>query len=188
MPTWRSWIKTKDQLMKSKYWQTYMSFLKSKELHRMLEEKDMTLTFFPHYQTQKLGGETPVFHERIKVLKQGEETVQSLLKRHRLLITDYSTVSFDFAYMNKPVIFFQFDYDEFYSRHYNEGPINHKEDLFGPVVTDLDAILQSILYCFKGSRLFYNFQSKEKKFLVRDKTLHCEAILKKISRLEEKKI
>lgn len=72
----------------------------------MLEEKDMTLTFFPHYQTQKLGAETPVFHERIKVLKQGEETVQSLLKRHRLLITDYSTVSFDFAYMNKPVIFF----------------------------------------------------------------------------------
>lgn len=33
--------------------------------------------------------------------------------------------------MNKPVFFYQFDYDEFYSKHYNEGPINHKKDLFG---------------------------------------------------------
>ncbi|MGR5906431.1 CDP-glycerol glycerophosphotransferase family protein [Bacillus paranthracis] len=131
MPTWRSWVKTKEQLMESKYWQTYMSFLQSEKLHRILEEQDLTLTFFPHYQTQKFGVEIPVSHERIKIIKQGEETVQSLLKRHRLLLTDYSTVSFDFAYMNKPVIFYQFDYDEFYSRHYNEGPIDHKKELFG---------------------------------------------------------
>ncbi|MBE7119472.1 glycosyltransferase [Bacillus cereus] len=131
MPTWRSWVKTKNQLMESRYWQTYMSFLQSKKLHRILEEQDLTLTFFPHYQTQKFGVEMPVSHERIKIIKQGEETVQSILKRHRLLITDYSTVSFDFAYMNKPVIFYQFDYDEFYSRHYNEGPIDHKKELFG---------------------------------------------------------
>ncbi|KZE08380.1 glycosyltransferase involved in cell wall biosynthesis/CDP-glycerol glycerophosphotransferase (TagB/SpsB family) [Bacillus mycoides] len=188
MPTWRSWIKTKDQLMQSKYWQTYMSFLQSKELHQILEEQDMTLTFFPHYQTQKFGAEMPVFHERIKVMKQDEETVQSLLKRHSLLITDYSTVSFDFAYMNKPVIFYQFDYDEFYSRHYNEGPINHKQDLFGPVLTDLDTILQSILQYFKGRGLLYTFQGKEKKYLVKDRRLHCEAIFKEISRLGEKKL
>ncbi|PEL42221.1 teichoic acid biosynthesis protein B [Bacillus toyonensis] len=180
MPTWRSWIKTKEQLEESNYWQTYMSFLQSKELHQILEEQDLTLTFFPHYQTQKLGAEMPVFHERIKVMKQGEETVQSLLKRHRLLITDYSTVSFDFAYMSKYVIFNQFDYNEFYSRHYNEGPINHKQDLFGPVVTDSDKILQSILQYFKGEGLPYNFQGKEKKYLVKDRRLHCEAIFKKI--------
>ncbi|MES5945614.1 glycosyltransferase [Bacillus cereus group sp. MG6] len=180
MPTWRSWIKTKEQLEESNYWQTYMSFLQSKELHQILEEQDLTLTFFPHYQTQKLGAEMPVFHERIKVMKQGEETVQSLLKRHRLLITDYSTVSFDFAYMSKYVIFNQFDYNEFYSRHYNEGPINHKQDLFGPVVTDSDKILQSILQYFKGEGLPYTFQGKEKKYLVKDRRLHCEAIFKKI--------
>ncbi len=81
MPTWRSWVKTKEQLMESKYWQTYMSFLQSEKLHRILEEQDLTLTFFPHYQTQKFGVEIPVSHERIKIIKQGEETVQSLLKR-----------------------------------------------------------------------------------------------------------
>ncbi|WP_440602883.1 bifunctional glycosyltransferase/CDP-glycerol:glycerophosphate glycerophosphotransferase [Bacillus sp. GB_SG_008] len=185
MPTWRSWIKTKEQLEESKYWQTYMSFLQSKDLHQILEEQDLTLTFFPHYQTQKLCAEMPVFHERIKIIKQGEETVQSLLKRHRLLITDYSTVSFDFAYMDKPVIFYQFDYDEFYSRHYNEGPINHKKDLFGPVVSDLGAVLQNILQYSKGSGFSRSFENKKNKYLIQDSGPHCRGIFGKISKLEE---
>lgn len=178
MPTWRSWIKTKDQLMKSKYWQTYMSFLKSKELHQMLEEKDMTLTFFPHYQTQKLGAETPVFHERIKVMKQGEETVQSLLKRHRLLITDYSTVSFDFAYINKPVIFFQFDYDEFYSKHYNEGPINHRTELFGKRV-ESEKDIHLLLNDFQSSLQSLNLE-KVNKYVIKPKGLHCQMLFENI--------
>ncbi|MGN1294833.1 MAG: CDP-glycerol glycerophosphotransferase family protein, partial [Bacilli bacterium] len=145
MPTWRSWIKSTDQLEKSEYYQTYLNLLNDERLHRILEEKDLTLTFYPHYQTQKfLHKEIPSFHERIRTVRQGEKSVQHLLKSHRLLITDYSTVSFDFAYMNKPVLFFQFDYDAFYSKHYNEGPINHKEDLFGTRVEDIDALITNI--------------------------------------------
>ncbi|WP_242159535.1 glycosyltransferase [Bacillus cereus group sp. BfR-BA-01431] len=178
MPTWRSWIKTKEQLMESKYWQTYMSFLQSKQLHQILEEQDLTLTFFPHYQTQKFGAEMPVSHERIKIVKQGEETVQSLLKRHRLLITDYSTVSFDFAYMNKPVIFYQFDYDEFYSRHYNEGPIDHKEDLFGERVEkeeDIHSLLSNFEVLLNNSNL-----GKVDKYIIKLKNSHCQTLFEKI--------
>ena len=141
MPTWRSWLKTEQQLFDSEYWQRYMSLLNNERFHQLLEKKDLTVTFFPHYQMQKLIGTFPEFHPRIKVVKQGEETVQHLLKRHALLLTDYSTVSFDFAYMDKPVLFYQFDYDDFYSKHYNEGPINHKKDLFGErVETEAEVI------------------------------------------------
>ncbi|KEK25453.1 glycosyltransferase [Bacillus gaemokensis] len=178
MPTWRSWIKMKEQLKESQYWQTYMSLLQSKELHRILEEKNITLTFFPHYQTQKLGAEMPVFHERIKIVKQGEETVQSLLKRHRLLITDYSTVSFDFAYMNKPVIFYQFDYDEFYSRHYNEGPIDHKTGLFGERIEreeDVHYLLNKFENLLKNSNL-----DRVDRYVVKLKKSHCQTLFKRI--------
>ncbi|MFE7373426.1 glycosyltransferase [Bacillus cereus] len=178
MPTWRSWIKTKDQLMKSKYWQTYSSFLQSKELHRMLEEQDMTLTFFPHYQTQKFGAEMPVFHERIKVMKQGNETVQSLLKRHYLLITDYSTVSFDFAYMNKPVIFYQFDYDEFYSKHYNEGPIDHKNGLFGDRVERAEELHPLLIKCIGLSKKTNS--DKVDKYIIKLKESHCQTLFRRI--------
>ena len=43
--------------------------------------------------------------------------------------------------MYKPVIFYQFDYDEFYSKHYNEGPIDHKKDLFVLRVTNKEELL-----------------------------------------------
>ncbi|MBE7104109.1 glycosyltransferase [Bacillus cereus] len=175
MPTWRSWIKTKEQLEESNYWKTYMSFLQSEEFHQILEEQDLTLTFFPHYQTQKLGAEMPVFHERIKVMKQGEETVQSLLKRHRLLITDYSTVSFDFAYMNKPVIFYQFDYDEFYSRHYNEGPIDHKQDLFGERV-EQGIEINRLLNKYKEEMFFSELEKANKYIQRKYSKTHCETI------------
>lgn len=123
MPTWRNWIKTGSQLKASNYFQTYMAFLKSKELHELLERRNLVMTFYPHYKVQQLLGDIPFIHERIRIVRQGQETVQQLLKSHRLLITDYSTVSYDFAYMNKQVLFYQFDYDEFFSRHYNKGII-----------------------------------------------------------------
>ncbi|WP_453993264.1 CDP-glycerol glycerophosphotransferase family protein [Bacillus nitroreducens] len=141
MPTWRSWIKSESKLKDSTYFKKYLELLQSEKLHQILEKKDLTLTFYPHYQIQKLLGELPKFHDRIFVVRQGEETVQSLLRRHSLLITDYSTVSFDFAYMKKPVIFYQFDYDEFYSEHYNEGPIDHKKELFGKRVLNQEELL-----------------------------------------------
>ena len=178
MPTWRSWIKTKEQLEESDYFKTYISFLQNKRLHKILEEKDMTLTFFPHYQTQKLLGDLPFIHDKINIIKQGEETVQNLLKRHSILITDYSTVSFDFAYMDKPVVFYQFDYDDFYSKHYNEGPIDHKNDLFGERVeseNQLISLLEDINSIYSSVKL-----KNVNKYIVKSNLLHCFDIFERI--------
>ncbi len=132
MPTWRSWIKSEDELIESNYFKTYIDFINDKLLVDILEKHNIKMTFYPHYQVQKVLSDVKISNPYVTVVKQGEQTVQELINSHSLLITDYSTVSFDFAYMYKPVIFYQFDYDEFYSNHYNEGPINHKKDLFAP--------------------------------------------------------
>lgn len=42
-------------------------------------------------------------------IKQGEVDVQRLIKESKLMITDYSSVAFDFSFLNKPVIYYQFD-------------------------------------------------------------------------------
>lgn len=177
MPTWRSWIKSREQLENSTYYKTYMNFLQSKELHNLLEEKDLTLSFFPHYQTQRLLGELPFFHERITVLRQGDETVQHLLKRHRILITDYSTVSFDFAYMDKPIVFYQFDYDEFYSKHYNEGPIDHKRELFGERFEHMQELL---IYIRRNGGTVDRQQIEQARKYITKFDSHCHRILKEI--------
>ena len=56
------------------------------------------------YQFRQLFADTPV-----RMVSQGEVDVQQLLKQSALLITDYSSVGWDFSFLDKPVIFFQFD-------------------------------------------------------------------------------
>jgi glycosyltransferase involved in cell wall biosynthesis len=180
MPTWRSWIKSREQLENSHYYKTYMNFLRSKELHQLLEEKELTLSFFPHYQTQRLLGELPFFHKRITVLRQGEETVQNLLKRHRVLITDYSTVSFDFAYMDKFVAFYQFDYEAFYSKHYNEGPIDHKNELFGERVETKQDLVKVVKKYVESDSLRDDERTIILKYVQREDS-HCERLFQEIN-------
>lgn len=44
----------------------------------------------------------------INYIELGDKTVQELLIEHDLLITDYSSVSFDFSYMKKTCHFLSF--------------------------------------------------------------------------------
>ena len=71
--------------------------------------------------------------------------VQDLLKKSKLLITDYSSVFFDFAYMMKPCIYYQFDLKEFTEHHYGRGYFNYEKDGFGRVVSDSETLIEEII-------------------------------------------
>lgn len=63
-----------------------------------------------------------------------------------LLVTDYSSIVFDFAYLYKPVIYSQFDSDIFYSTHsYSRGDFFIDErDGFGVVCNDYSSLIEAI--------------------------------------------
>jgi len=143
MPTWRRWIRSKQQLSDSEFMQRYMSLLHNTQLHEILETHDLNLIFYPHYHIQQFMGDIPEIHPKIHVIRQGQETVQSLLLRSDLLVTDYSSVVFDFSYMQKPVIFYQFDYEKFHDEHNKPGPIS-QDQLFGEVTRDEGAVVDGI--------------------------------------------
>jgi len=56
------------------------------------------------------------------------------------MVTDYSSVVFDMAYLNKPVIFYQ----KIVQHNYSLGHIDDTKDGFGPVVTDEAQLLREI--------------------------------------------
>ncbi len=63
-----------------------------------------------------------------------------------LLVTDFSSVFFDFGYLKKPVVYSQFDKEEFFSSHsYSEGYFSYEENGFGPVCRDLDSTVDAII-------------------------------------------
>ncbi len=67
-----------------------------------------------------------------------------------LIITDYSSVAFDFAYLRKPVIYYQQDKEEFFGgmHMYKQGYYDYQENGFGEVVShkeQLSSIVKSYL-------------------------------------------
>jgi len=151
MPTWRSYLVNKNVMKKnqeslietfnqSAYFKHLNSFLNNEKLLKLLEENDIELIFYPHFEVQKSLSLFTFASHKIVVAKKEEYDVQQLLKESKILITDYSSVAFDFAYMKKPLIYFQFDQQEYYSKHYTKGYFEYDRDGFG-VIADTEEML-----------------------------------------------
>ena len=71
---------------------------------------------------------------------------KEIFSKASLLVTDYSSVAFDFAYLRKPIIYTQFDKESFFKSHtYTEGYFSYEDDGFGPVVYDYEETIKTIL-------------------------------------------
>lgn len=102
-----------------------------------------------------------------------------------LILTDYSSVAFDFAYLKKPVIYFQPDYDEFYGRQYVPGYFDYGRDGFGEVETDVSAAIDRLVeYIERGCAMkpeyarrvdsFFGFNDKDSCRRVYEAVLQAE--------------
>lgn len=167
MPTWRSYLQglSKEEFKQSKYFQTWDSLLRSKELNDKLEKENIKLVFYIHYDLQKYTDCFTSYGSNIVIADFDHYDVQTLLKESKLLITDYSSIFFDFAYMRKPLIYYQFDYDDFYGKHYKQSYFNHKKNGFGPVVDNNTILMESIINCINNNFILENeYEDRIKNF------------------------
>src|SRR5690606_25250127 len=75
--------------------------------------------------------------------------VAPLLKRADLLVTDYSSIFFDFLLLDRPIVFFPYDLERYFSRDrqflfpYDEftpgARVKTEEALFKTIVQELDS-------------------------------------------------
>ena len=107
----------------------------------LLKEKGYEFIFKPHPELVKYL-ELISVNDYVKI--SSSESFSDLFKDSSLLITDYSSILFDYAYMRKPQVLYQFDIDEFYGKHYKRSYFDHGRDGFGDVVTSLDGVISSI--------------------------------------------
>lgn len=146
MPTWRSWIGTQEdgsRLLDSEnsftdteYFKVWKHFLCGEALNKLLEQNNLELVFYPHRDMQRFIRFFEIENPHITVAAWPEYDVQTLLMESAYLITDYSSIAMDFAYMKKPLLYYQFDYEQFRGEHYPEGYFSYRDDGFGPVCTN----------------------------------------------------
>jgi CDP-glycerol glycerophosphotransferase (TagB/SpsB family) len=114
MPTWRdSAARSARAFRESEYVQGILEFLGSARLRQVLDEYNATVDVVFHRLVLPYAVE--LFEELAnpRVVPQTLSDPQDLFAPAGLLITDYSSVAWDFLYVDKPVVFYQFDRESF---------------------------------------------------------------------------
>ena len=109
--------------------------------------------------------------------------VQKLLIESEILITDYSSVFFDMAYMNRETIFFQFDKEKYRASQYQEGYFKY-EDSFGPVVESVEEVIICLADYFKNG-VPEKYQSNMNKYFVFHDENNSYRIFKAITEIKK---
>lgn len=142
MPTWRDWLNNDYAFENSEYMKKYKDLITNPKFLKLIQKYNIEVNFYPHYRAQSFfKNHLDNTKGLINYVHLGEQTVQDLLIEHDILITDYSSVSFDFSYMKKPVIFFHFDVERFFRK----GILRPIEESFiGDIVYNEDTMLDKI--------------------------------------------
>ena len=145
MPTWRSWLEKADEesFAESEYYQVYEKLLTSPRFTGFLKEMGISVSFYIH---PKLAGLLGAFHqaggEGIRLISYGSERLDQLIMESSALITDYSSICWDFCYLSKPVIFYQFDAARYLET--TGSYLNFETDLPGERVFDEAELIRAV--------------------------------------------
>lgn len=144
MPTWRSWMDDwpEEKFLRSDYYRHYADFLNSKTLFRLLDRVQCQLCFYIHPKFKAYIDKFQCPSDTVKIYQYGEEKLNELLMESSMLITDYSSVAWDMFYQKKPIIFYQFDIDDY--MRYQGSYMDMEKDLFGDRVYDADQLIAAI--------------------------------------------
>lgn len=181
MPTWRRYLKNEAAFQESKYLQAWNALLRDESLLQFLSETETKLIFYPHLEMQPYLKCFTAESENVILADFDHYDVQKLLKESKLLVTDYSSVHFDFAYMNKPCIYYQFDAEQYHNQHYKEGYFHFEIDGFGAVVKDIDQLRKAILdSAHSDYEMDLQYQKRGQSFFAYHDQNNCERIYQAI--------
>lgn len=146
MPTWRQTIvgpvtgdgearALNPDFMETEFARSWYGVIHSPLLKKYAEQYDFKVAFFPHANIQPYLSffEVPDY---IEVITHADGSIQNVFNRASMMITDYSSVAFELAVQNKPVIYYQFDAKACFSgaHIYSKGYFDYRKHGFGPVV------------------------------------------------------
>lgn len=178
MPTWRIWLQPQIQDHKmedserfesSEYCKVFRELLTSEKMLITMRRNGYRVLFYPHYEMQKyIELFQDVENDVVRICSKEEYDVQDLLIRSRILITDYSSVAFDFAYLDKNLVYYQFDIKRFSRDHFMKGYFDFDKDGFGPVFMERDAVIAYIAEIVeKNNRNSMPYHERRKDFFGR---------------------
>ena len=198
MPTWRLFLAgelTRESgeralnpdFYDSQFAKLWKSFLHSKKLFELSKKFNYEIVFFPHPNILPYLSwfDIPSF---INIAQNNEKSIQVYFKEAKFMITDYSSVAFEMAFLNKPVLYYHFDHEEFFSGNhsYSKGYYDYTKDGFGPIAYDEENLLENVQNILENKGVIDEKYQRniDKAFKYRDGK-NSERIVKVVKNLHE---
>lgn len=183
MPSWRRQLDnlSPEDFVKTDFYRIFNELLTDEELIDFARENGYTLIFKPHRNLHKFT-DTFTKHPEVRFdlnLENYTETFNSA----SLVITDYSSIAFDIAYMKKPLIYYQFDNN--YHFDVESAYFQYERDGFGPVAKSHDEVKKHIFSIIEnGCAMDEVYQKRADDFFkYRDKN-NSKRVYEEICRLD----
>lgn len=179
MPTWDAKLEMKDKEGRQKYNKNFKNsdlyreidrLLKSQRLYDIMKKYGYKLLFKPHLN---LMIQLPDFTLNSLTILADDWSYQEIYKKGALLITDYSSAQFDFAYMGKPVLYLQER-----KNHLEKGYYSYEEMGFGEVAQSLDALLNYVEgYLKEGCEMKEKYHQRLSQFYAYCDKNNCKRVM-----------
>ena len=163
MPTWRKYLmgqqdpstgklQLRDDFSKSDFCKYYSELLSHHALIKAAADLGYQIQFLPHPYI--LAGIHDIARDDAVTLAV-DKSYADVFMESSIVVTDYSSVAFDFAYLRKPVIYYQFDSQEFFSgsHAYDKGYFDYVRDGFGPVCYDVETLVSTLIDLMKSDSI-----------------------------------
>jgi CDP-glycerol glycerophosphotransferase (TagB/SpsB family) len=160
MPTWRGRLAAdlvpgtgrraySPDFCRSDFFHQWQAVLSSPALHEIARRYGYHLVFYPHpYLRQQMRD---FRFTGVELLPDVGGSIQDVISNAALLLTDYSSISLEFAQIRRPVLYFQFDRDSFYQgQPFSQGYFNYERDGFGPIAETVDELCALTEACLRG--------------------------------------
>lgn len=182
-PTWRSYLAVHSvmgemrgynpEFQKTQYFQIYQSLLENERLIGTAKQCGYKIIYLLH---PVLSAQKKDFTagEGIEIRTALEVNYEQILTQSSLMVTDYSGVQFDFAYMRKPVVYF---HPKELPPHYEDGGFSYGEQGFGEICTDTAALTDTLCaYMENGCMLKEEYRRRQDAFFAYSDRESCRRI------------
>lgn len=195
MPTWREWLFQTHEMSAvegtTDFEQTVFFQMWSGLIRELLEryrDTDVKLVLCLHRNLQQYNHHFEKLSDKLEVVNLENGDVIDVLKSASCLITDYSSVAIDFAYLRKPLAYYQADYEQFRKHHLPEGYFDYEKDGFGQVCYSQEDMLRWVEGCVKsGFTPEPQYLQKVENFFTFHDRKYCERNYQAIKGLLEQK-
>lgn len=192
MPTWRKYLAVSsaedpevntviDGFKDSEYFKFYNELINDKRLISAAAKNGYTICFMPH---PNIMNNLDMFDHNPAVKFFGiEKPYREIYAESNLVMTDYSSSVMDFAYLRKPMVYCQFDHEDFFAGDhvYVKGYFDYERDGFGEVTYDLESLVDAMInYMDNECKLKDTYKERMDKFFAYSDRNNCERLYNRI--------